>query len=57
LAGAEGFFASVAQAQQTDGGDEEQARFDEEFAAIEPVHRGIGKRFRRLRRKWARIHA
>ena len=40
-AGAESFFASMAQAQQTDGRDKEQARFDEEFATIEPVHRGI----------------
>jgi len=41
LADAESFFASVAQAKQADGSDEEQARFDEEFAAIEPIHAGI----------------
>jgi len=41
LADAESFFASVAQAKQADGSDEEQARFDEEFAAIEPFHGGI----------------
>jgi len=36
LAGVKDFFAGMAQAQQADGGDEEQARLDEEFAAIEP---------------------
>ena len=36
-----GLLAGMAQAQQANGGDEEQARFDEEFAAIEPIHRGI----------------
>jgi len=41
LEDAESFFASVAQAEQADGSDEEQARFDEEFAAIEPIHAGI----------------
>ena len=36
-----GLLAGMAQAQQANGGDEEQARFDEELAAIEPIHRGI----------------
>ena len=31
----------VAQTEQANGGDKEQARLDEEFAAVEPVHRGI----------------
>src|SRR2546430_13791701 len=31
----------MTQAQQANGGDEEQARFDEELAAIEPIHRVI----------------
>jgi hypothetical protein len=30
-----------AQAQQADGGDEEQARLDEEFAAVGPICAGI----------------
>ena len=39
--GAEGFFASMAQAEQADGYDEKQARFDEELTAIKPGHRPI----------------
>jgi len=41
LAGVEGFLAGVPQSQQADGSDEEQTRFDKEFGAIEPIHRGI----------------
>src|ERR1700687_3868788 len=41
LTGVESFFAGMAQAQPAGGRDEEQARFDEEFAAIEPVYGGI----------------
>jgi hypothetical protein len=41
LAGVQGFFAGMAQAQQADGGDEEQARFDEEFAAVGPIYVSI----------------
>ncbi len=40
-AGVEGFFAGMAQAQQADGGDEEQAGFDKKLAAIEPLYGGI----------------
>ena len=32
------FLAGMSQAQQTDGSDKDQTRFDEEFAAIEPIH-------------------
>jgi hypothetical protein len=38
LTGLESFFAGMAQPQPAGGGDEEQARFDEEFAAIEPIY-------------------
>src|SRR5216684_8166178 len=41
LTGVESFFAGIAQAQPARGGDEEQARLDAEFAAIEPVYGGI----------------
>ena len=37
LAGAEGFFAGVAQAEEADRGDQEDAGLDKEFAAVEPV--------------------
>ena len=37
LAGVEGFFAGMAQAKETDGGDEEEAEFDEKFAAVGPI--------------------
>jgi hypothetical protein len=40
LVGVEGFFAGIAQAHQADGGDHKQAGYDEEFAAIEPIHGG-----------------
>jgi len=36
-----GFFAGIAQAQQADAGDEQQAGFDEKFAAIEPIHGSV----------------
>ena len=36
-AGMEGFFAGVAKAEEADGGDEQEAQFDEEFAAVGPV--------------------
>jgi hypothetical protein len=39
--GTEGLFASMAQAEQADGYDEKQARFDEELTAIKPGHRPI----------------
>ena len=35
------FLAGMSQAQQTDGSDKDQTRFDEEFAAIEPIDRVI----------------
>src|SRR5207249_419198 len=38
LAGMKRFLAGMSQAQQTDGSDKDQTRFDEEFAAIEPIH-------------------
>jgi len=41
LAGVEGLFAGVAQAQQADSGDDEETRLDEEFAAVEPVDGGV----------------
>ena len=41
LAETAGLLAGMAQAQQANGGDEEQARFDEEFAAVEPMDRVI----------------
>ena len=41
LAEAESFFASMAQAEQADGYDKKQARFDEELTAIKPGHRPI----------------
>src|ERR1700682_3381296 len=41
LTGVESFFAGMAQAQPANGGDEEQARFDEEVGAIEPIYGGI----------------
>jgi len=31
----------MAQAQQADGSDEEEARFDEEFAAVGPIYAGM----------------
>jgi hypothetical protein len=34
----EGFLAGVAEAKEADGGDEEEAAFDEEFAAVGPIN-------------------
>src|SRR5712672_1770212 len=41
LANAESFFASVTQAEEGDRGDQEEAKLDEEFAAIGPIHGSI----------------
>src|SRR6266705_6674562 len=41
FAGVEGFSAGKAEAEEADGDDQEQAGFDEEFAAVGPIHRGI----------------
>src|SRR6267154_4952273 len=41
LANAESFFASVTQAEEGDRGDREEAKLDEEFAAVGPIHGSI----------------
>ena len=38
VAGMEGFLAGVAEAEEADDGDEEEAGFDEEFAAVGPIN-------------------
>ena len=41
MAGVEGFSAGKAEAEEADGDDHEEPGFDEEFAAVGPIHRGI----------------
>jgi len=62
IGGREGFFARVTKAEEADGGNEEEAGFDEEFAAVGPSYGrifqvGIGeeampKKGSGLRSKW-----